>query len=77
MVTYFKQAYIEISTFIAKALEKLNLEEVEKFVKSLEDAYKTNKKILVVGVGRSGLVGRAFAMAPLCLQYSAKLGSSA
>jgi len=62
MVTYFKQAYIEISTFIAKALEKLNLEEVEKFVKSLEDAYRTNKKILVVGVGRSGLVGRAFAM---------------
>jgi len=62
MVTYFRQAYVEISTFIAKALEKLNLEEVEKFVKLIEDAYRINKKILVVGVGRSGLVGRAFAM---------------
>jgi len=62
MVTYFKQAYIEISTFIAKALERLNLEEVEKFVKLIEDVYRANKKILVVGVGRSGLVGRAFAM---------------
>jgi 6-phospho-3-hexuloisomerase len=62
MVTYFKQAYLEIATFIFRALDTIKLEEIEKFVKTLEEIYRANKKILVVGVGRSGLVGRAFAM---------------
>lgn len=62
MVTYFKQAYLEISNFILKALDKIKLDEIEAFVKILEESYKSNKKILVVGVGRSGLVGRGFAM---------------
>ncbi|NYR14856.1 6-phospho-3-hexuloisomerase [Pyrobaculum arsenaticum] len=62
MVTYFKQAYLEISNFILKALDKIKLDEMEAFVKILEESYKSNKKILVVGVGRSGLVGRGFAM---------------
>jgi 6-phospho-3-hexuloisomerase len=62
MVTYFKQAYIEIATFIFRALDTIKLEEIEKFVKTIEEIYRANKKILVVGVGRSGLVGRAFAM---------------
>ncbi|ACB39549.1 6-phospho-3-hexuloisomerase [Pyrobaculum neutrophilum] len=62
MVTYFKQAYLEIANFIIHALDKLKIEEVEAFVKTIEDIYRQNKKILVVGVGRSGLVGRAFAM---------------
>jgi 6-phospho-3-hexuloisomerase len=62
MVTYFKQAYLEIATFIFRALDTIKLEEIEKFVKTIEEIYRANKKILVVGVGRSGLVGRAFAM---------------
>ncbi|MEM4493082.1 MAG: 6-phospho-3-hexuloisomerase [Pyrobaculum sp.] len=62
MVIYFKQAYLEISNFILKALDKIKLDEIEAFVKILEESYKSNKKILVVGVGRSGLVGRGFAM---------------
>jgi 6-phospho-3-hexuloisomerase len=62
MVTYFKQAYLEIATFIFRALDTIKLEEIEKFVKNIEEIYRANKKILVVGVGRSGLVGRAFAM---------------
>jgi 6-phospho-3-hexuloisomerase len=62
MVTYFKQAYLEIATFIFRALDTIKLEEIEKFVKTLEEIYRANRKILVVGVGRSGLVGRAFAM---------------
>lgn len=62
MVTYFKQAYLEIATFILRALDTIKLEEIEKFVKTIEEIYRANKKILVVGVGRSGLVGRAFAM---------------
>jgi 6-phospho-3-hexuloisomerase len=62
MVTYFKQAYLEIATFIFRALDTIKLDEIEKFVKTIEEIYRANKKILVVGVGRSGLVGRAFAM---------------
>jgi 6-phospho-3-hexuloisomerase len=62
MVTYFKQAYLEIANFILRALNSIKLEEIENFVKSIEEIYRRNKKILVVGVGRSGLVGRAFAM---------------
>jgi 6-phospho-3-hexuloisomerase len=62
MVTYFKQAYLEIATFIIRALDTIKLEEIEKFVETIEEIYRANKKILVVGVGRSGLVGRAFAM---------------
>ncbi len=62
MVTYFKQAYLEIATFIFRALDTIKLDEIEKFVKTIEEICRANKKILVVGVGRSGLVGRAFAM---------------
>ncbi|MEZ0319714.1 MAG: 6-phospho-3-hexuloisomerase [Pyrobaculum sp.] len=62
MVTYFKHAYLEIANFILNVLEKINIQEIENFIRLLEESYKSNKKILVVGVGRSGLVGRAFAM---------------
>ncbi len=62
MTKYFKQAYLEIANFILQSLDKLNLDAIEIFVKTIEELYRLNKKILVVGVGRSGLVGRAFAM---------------
>ncbi|AAL63515.1 6-phospho-3-hexuloisomerase [Pyrobaculum aerophilum] len=62
MLIYFKQAYLEIANFILNSLDKLKMEEIEAFVKTIEEIYHLNKKILVVGVGRSGLVGRAFAM---------------
>lgn len=62
MLTYFKQAYLEIANFILTSLDRLKMEEIEVFVKTIEEIYRSNKKILVVGVGRSGLVGRAFAM---------------
>jgi 6-phospho-3-hexuloisomerase len=62
MVTYFKQAYLEIANFILSALNSIKLEEIENFVKAIEEIYRGNRKILVIGVGRSGLVGRAFAM---------------
>ncbi|MGC8994801.1 MAG: 6-phospho-3-hexuloisomerase [Pyrobaculum sp.] len=62
MTKYFKQAYLEIANFILQSLDKLNLDAIETFIKTIEELYRLNKKILVVGVGRSGLVGRAFAM---------------
>jgi len=62
VLEYFKKAYLEISNFILNSLNKLDFDSIEKFVEILENIYKENKKVLVVGVGRSGLVGRAFAM---------------
>ncbi|GAB6148348.1 6-phospho-3-hexuloisomerase [Stetteria hydrogenophila] len=54
----------EIASFIGRAADEINEEDVEKFVSLLVDAYRQNgnRQILVMGAGRSGLVGRAFAM---------------
>ncbi|GAB6947277.1 6-phospho-3-hexuloisomerase [Vulcanisaeta sp. JCM 16161] len=38
------------------------MKEIESFVDVLINVYENDKKVLVVGAGRSGLVGRAFAM---------------
>lgn len=59
---YFLEAYKEISGFITVVLDKLRPEEVNRFVDELIDAYKSGHKVLVVGMGRSGLVARGFAM---------------
>ena len=59
---YFKSAYVEIGNFILNALNVINMKEVELFVDALVNVYRDDKKVLVVGAGRSGLVGRAFAM---------------
>ncbi|ADN50421.1 6-phospho-3-hexuloisomerase [Vulcanisaeta distributa] len=59
---YFKSAYVEIGNFILNALNIINMKEIELFVDALINVYKSDKKVLVVGAGRSGLVGRAFAM---------------
>ena len=50
----------EILSGARKAMTELDLEKVEKFVQHILDS-KT-KKIFVVGQGRSGFVGRAFAL---------------
>ena len=50
----------EILSGARKAMTELDLEKVEKFIQSILDS--KNKKIFVVGQGRSGFVGRAFAL---------------
>ena len=59
---YFVQAYEELIKSISAALRGLNGREVERLLKSLLDTRMQGKKVLVVGAGRSGLVGKAFAM---------------
>lgn len=51
----------------------IKVDQVEKMIEALVDLYYNNKngKILVMGAGRSGLVGRAFAMRLLHLGYNA------
>lgn len=59
---YFKAAYLEITEFVKRALDALDLDAIERFTGLLVRAYEERKRVLVVGVGRSGLVGRGFAM---------------
>ena len=63
----------DLTEFIFSAISKLNVENITKAVDMLVDFYKNNKqgRILVMGAGRSGLVGRAFAMRLLHLGYNA------
>jgi len=56
------EAMKEISKYVELAASKISPHEVETFVNTLMDAYNLDSKILIVGTGRSGLVGKAFAM---------------
>ncbi|MEM0314059.1 MAG: SIS domain-containing protein [Candidatus Bathyarchaeia archaeon] len=57
---WLKAAAREIISGIERCIEELNSNEVERFIELLLGA--RNKKIFVVGMGRSGFVGRAFAL---------------
>ncbi|BBG24572.1 6-phospho-3-hexuloisomerase [Sulfuracidifex tepidarius] len=63
----------DIAEFILRAAQSIKPEQVNKMVEELEDFYKNHhdRKVLVMGAGRSGLVGRAFAMRLLHLGYNA------
>ena len=63
----------EIATFILNASRRLNPSQVNSMIETLLKVYESNgkKRILVMGAGRSGLVGRAFAMRLLHLGYNA------
>ncbi|MEM2288899.1 MAG: 6-phospho-3-hexuloisomerase [Sulfolobales archaeon] len=58
----FYRAYLQIANFVSSSLSILKTPQLVNFIKILEDAYSNDRKILVMGAGRSGLVGRAFAM---------------
>lgn len=57
-----KDAAAKLIDHLKIAIDKVSISEVEKVMESLAEAHTKGKKVLVVGVGRSGLVGRAFAM---------------
>ncbi len=68
-----KKSMKEIALFINNAIEHIKEEEVEKMIDVLVRAYHNHgrRKILVMGAGRSGLVGKAFAMRLMHLGYNA------
>lgn len=63
-----KAAAEEIISGIERAIEELNPNEVERFIELLLAA--KNKKIFVIGMGRSGFVGRAFALRLMNLGFN-------
>ena len=58
------EAMREIASFIVRAAEEIDPDQVEALVSLLVEVYKAGggRLVLVMGAGRSGLVGRAFAM---------------
>ena len=60
----------DIARFIEKASREIDPRQVERFLDTLEQAYYSGKKVLVMGAGRSGLVGRAFAMRLLHMGFN-------
>ncbi len=61
----------DIARFIEKASREIDPAQVERFISALEKAYYSRRKVLVMGAGRSGLVGRAFAMRLLHMGFNA------
>jgi len=66
----FKEAVEEILTGISDAMDQVDQAEIEEFIEALIQAQKARKMILLVGAGRSSLVGRAFAMRLMHLGFN-------
>jgi 6-phospho-3-hexuloisomerase len=64
-----KERAILLSELVRENLSQVNEEELRTFVEMLKS--HKNSKILIMGAGRSGLVGRAFAMRLLHLGFNA------
>lgn len=64
---WLKAAAEEIITGIRSSMEELNMREVERLIHLLLDA--KDKKIFIVGIGRSGFVARAFALRMMNLGF--------
>ncbi|AWR97366.1 6-phospho-3-hexuloisomerase [Acidianus sulfidivorans JP7] len=62
----------DLADFIIRAAQVIKPNQVKNMVDTLENFYKNNRsgKVLVMGAGRSGLVGRSFAMRLLHLGYN-------
>ena len=66
------KAMKEISSFIQKAADEIDKDEVDRLIEAIVSRYgNQSRKILVMGAGRSGLVGRAFAMRLLHMGFNA------
>jgi 6-phospho-3-hexuloisomerase len=60
----------EIAEFATKASQLINVSQIDRMAEVLVDVYHRKGKVLVMGAGRSGLVGKAFAMRLLHLGFN-------
>jgi len=59
----------EMTSFVMGAIEYIKSDQVEAMIDLLLKARREQRRILIMGAGRSGLVGKAFAMRLLHLGY--------
>ncbi len=71
MLRAFKRAYLSLVKFLEASINLISDSELDSLANLLESVYREGRKVFVVGVGRSGLVGRAFAMRLMHLGFSA------
>ncbi len=64
------KAMQEIAEFVVRSVNLIDPAEVDRMADVLVDVYRRNGKVLVMGAGRSGLVGKAFAMRLLHLGFN-------
>lgn len=69
-LSFFWAAIEEILYYTKEALQKMSEDEIEAFIEKLVES-RDSRKVLVVGAGRTGLVGKAFAMRLMHLGFSA------
>lgn len=67
----FRKSVLEISEFIRASVKRVKEEQLEDVIQTLIRVYKEGKKVLIIGAGRSGLIGKAFAMRLMHLGYKA------
>jgi 6-phospho-3-hexuloisomerase len=65
-----KDAMYEIINFIVKSIDLIEDYSKENMINLLITARKENKRVFVIGAGRSGLIARAFAMRLLHLGFN-------
>ena len=68
---YVLRTIREIANFVYFASKYLKEDQVEDFLNVLTATFNENRKVLVMGAGRSGLVARAFAMRLMHLGFNA------
>ena len=66
----FEEAVDEILRGVSEAMTQVNPAQVEGVTQALLHARKEGRRVLIVGAGRSGLVGRAFAMRLMHLGFN-------
>jgi len=67
-LTGFKEACKEIISGVQETLSNISTEQVEKMVELMLKSI--DKRILIIGVGRSGLIGKSFAMRLMHLGFN-------
>lgn len=65
-----KDAMIEIINFILKSIDSIDDFSKENMINLLTSARKENRRVFVIGAGRSGLIAKAFAMRLLHLGFN-------
>jgi len=64
-----RRAMLEILNFVGNVVDSISDEEKDRFIELLINTYHKKARVLVTGAGRSGLVGKAFAMRLLHLGF--------
>lgn len=66
---HFHKAVDDITRRATESVKQVDIEQADRLIDFLIDARSNNRKIMITGVGRSGLVGRAFAMRLMHLNF--------